>query len=92
MKYKHACTHTELLHEAEDYISLHDIHPYLDISEWNVDDLDADTDWLGLSGSPTKVQRVENIVFTVKESMAVKADKEGIDQLMAELIEHHNIG
>ncbi len=92
MKYKHACTHTELLHEVEDYISLHDIHPYLDITEWNVDDLKADVEWLGLSGSPTKVQRVESIVFTVKESTTVNGDEEGINQLMKELIEHHNIG
>jgi electron transfer flavoprotein beta subunit len=92
MKYKHACTHTELLHEAEDYISLHDIHPYLDITEWNVDDLNADETWLGLSGSPTKVQKIENIVFTTKDSVKVSPDKKGIDHLMNELIEHHNIG
>ncbi len=92
MKYKHACTHAELVHEAEDYLRLHDMHSYLDITEWSVDDLDADLTWLGLSGSPTKVQRVESIVFTVKESMQVKPDKEGIDGLMKELIEHHNVG
>lgn len=92
MKFKHACTPNELVNEAEDYLRLHDIHPYLDITEWNVDDLSADIDWLGLSGSPTKVKRVESIVFTVKESTTVKADKEGIDGLMKDLIEHHNIG
>ena len=92
MKFKHACTHTELVNQAEDYISLHDIHPYLDITEWNVDDLDADVSWLGLSGSPTKVEKVENIIFMVKESVSVKANKEGIDQFMRELIENHNIG
>ena len=92
MKYKHASTPTELLHEVEDYIKLHDLHPYLDITEWNVDDLEADTTWLGLSGSPTKVQKIENIVFTTKESVSVSADKKGIDEMIKELIEHHNIG
>lgn len=92
MKYKHACTPTELLHEAEDYIRLHDNHPYLDITEWNVDDLKADQDWLGLSGSPTKVQRVENIVFTVKESRKIDPEPDSIDEMIAELIEHHHIG
>ncbi len=92
MKYKHACTPTELVHESEDYLRLHDNHPYLDITEWNVDDLEADTDWLGLSGSPTKVQRVESIVFTVKESKKISPTAEGIDEMISELIEHHNIG
>ena len=92
MKYKHACTPTELLHESEDYIRLHDNHPYLDITEWNVDDLNADQNWLGLSGSPTKVQRVENIVFTVKESKSVPPTPAGIDEMISELIENHNIG
>jgi electron transfer flavoprotein beta subunit len=92
MKYKHACTPTELVHETEDYIRLHDNHPYLDITEWNVDDLKADQDWLGLSGSPTKVQRVENIVFTVKESRNIDPVPESIDEMIAELIEHHHIG
>ena len=91
MKYKHASTPTEMLHESEDYLRLHDNHPYLDIIEWNVDDLGADDFWLGLSGSPTKVQRVNNIVFTAKESKKFEPKDEEIEDLMKELIENHNI-
>lgn len=92
MKYKHACTPAELVHEAEDYLRLHDLHDYLNITEWNVDDLKADLTWLGLKGSPTKVQRVENIIFTVKETIRINPDKEGVDALMQELIAQHNVG
>jgi Electron transfer flavoprotein, beta subunit len=92
MKFKHASTPTEMLQESEDYIKMHDIHPYLDIVEWNVDDLEADEDWLGLSGSPTKVKKVDNIVFTAKESKKIEATGEDIDFLIRELIDNHNIG
>jgi electron transfer flavoprotein beta subunit len=92
MKYKHASTPTEMLHESEDYIKMHDIHPYLDIIEWNVDDLNADENWLGLSGSPTKVKKVDNIVFTAKESKKVEVTEPEIDFMIRELIENHNIG
>lgn len=92
MKYKHACTPSELHHESEDYIGLHDNRQYLDLTEWDINDLKADDTYLGLSGSPTKVKDVMNIVFTTKESKILEASDQDIDQLMAELVEHHNIG
>jgi len=92
MKYKHACTPSEMHHESEDYISLHDTRHYLDIIEWDINDLKADDVYLGLSGSPTKVKQVTNIVFTTKDSKILESTNEDIDQLMAELVEHHNIG
>lgn len=92
MKYKHACTPSEMHHESEDYISLHDTRQYLDIIEWDINDVKADDVYLGLSGSPTKVKEVTNIVFTTKDSKVLESNDEDIDQLMAELVEHHNIG
>ena len=92
MKYKHACTPSELHHESEDYIKLHDTRPYLDITEWNINDLQADEKYLGLSGSPTKVKKVTNIVFTAKETKVLEPTAEDIETMMAELIEHHNVG
>ena len=92
MKYKHACTPSELHNESEDYISLHDTRQYLDITEWDINDVKADDVYLGLSGSPTKVKEITNIVFTTKDSKVLESTDEDIDQLMAELVEHHNIG
>lgn len=92
MKFKHACTPSEMSNEREDYILMHETKHYLDLVEWNVDDLKAEEVYLGLSGSPTKVNAVTNIVFTAKESKVLEPTDEDIDALMAELVEHHNVG
>lgn len=92
MKYKHAETVTEMQEDTEDYIALHDQRPYLTIREWTVDDLNADEDWLGLSGSPTKVKKVTNVVFTAKESKVLGDKDEDIEGLIVELLENHTIG
>lgn len=92
MKYKHACTPSEMNNEQEDYIKMHDQKHYLDLVEWNVDDLQAEETYLGLNGSPTKVNAVTNIVFTAKESKVLEPTDQAIDELMAELVEHHNVG
>ena len=92
MKFKHACTPSEMNNEREDYIQMHDTKHYLDLVEWNVDDLKAEEVYLGLSGSPTKVNAVTNIVFTAKESKVLQPTDAEIDALMAELVEQHNVG
>lgn len=93
MKYKHAVTVTELQDSTEDYLDdLHDKRPYLNIKEWTVDDLHADEAWLGLSGSPTKVKKVTNVVFTAKESKVLGDKDEEIEELIVELLENHTIG
>jgi len=92
MKYKHAHTQSELQNQAEDYIKLLDVRPYLRIPEWTVDDIKADVDWLGLSGSPTKVKKIENVVFKSKETKKYSSDDQDIDSLMKELITNHTIG
>ena len=78
--------------DTEDYIQLHEDRPYLDIQEWTVNDLHADEDYLGLSGSPTKVKKVFNVVFTAKEAKVLGDTDAEIDELMKELIENHTIG
>ena len=92
MKYKHAHTVSELQDIAEDYLQLQKDRPYLQINEWTVDDLKADVDLLGLSGSPTKVKKIENVVFKAKEAKVMDAEKESVDTLIKELIENHTIG
>ncbi len=92
MKYKHAETVTEMQDSTEDYLDLHDARPYLNIQEWTVDDLNADETWLGLSGSPTKVKKVTNVVFTAKESKVLGDKDEEIEELIVELLENHTIG
>lgn len=92
MKFKHARTVTELQNEVKDYTDLFEQRPYLTIEEWGMSDINAEEQRLGLSGSPTKVKKIENIVFTQKESLVLKDDDENIDQLMKDLIDSHVIG
>lgn len=67
-------------------------YPYLNIEEWSVADVDADVVQCGLSGSPTKVKTIQNIVFQAKESKVISSADDEIDDLMKELIEKHTIG
>ena len=92
MKYKHAKTITERQSESEDYIDLTADRPYLNVTEWSVNDIETDTKWLGLSGSPTKVKKIENVVFQAKEAKRLTPSDKEIDELMKELIANHTIG
>ena len=64
----------------------------LPFEEWSVADVDADVVQCGLSGSPTKVKTIQNIVFQAKESKVISSADGEIDDLMKELIENHTIG
>ena len=91
-KYKHAKTVTERQVEHIDYIDIYDERPYLNLIEWGVADVDADVALCGLSGSPTKVKRIENVSFQTKENKKLSDSDEDINELMKELIENHTIG
>lgn len=92
MKYKHAKTVTELQNSNEDYLHLYNDRPYLNIQEWTVNDIESNAEELGLSGSPTKVKTVENVILQAKEAKIITSADNDIDQLMRELIESHTIG
>lgn len=92
LKYKRAATPSELQEAGADYTDLYDSHPYLKINEWGVSDIDHDINWLGLSGSPTKVKQIESVVFTAKESKRLTAADGEIEELIKELIANHTIG
>lgn len=92
MKYKRASTISERQDVSEDYLALHTDRPYLNIEEWSVNDVESDISQLGLSGSPTKVKKIENIVFQAKEAKVLSKDDKDIEELMIELIENHTLG
>lgn len=91
-KYKYAKTNSEKqgLNEAE--LALYEKRPYLNLTEWSVKDVDADLEQVGLSGSPTKVKRIENVVFQAKESKQITGSDNDIEELVKELIANHTIG
>lgn len=91
-KYKHAKTVTEKQEASADYTNLFSLRPYLNLQEWNVADVNADVKLCGLSGSPTKVKKIENVIFQAKESKTLEPTDNAIDELMKELIANHTIG
>lgn len=91
-KYKHAKTITERQIENIDYIDIYSERPYLNLTEWGVADVDADIALCGLSGSPTKVKRIENVSFQAKENKRLSDSDDDINELMKELIDNHTIG
>ncbi len=92
MKYKYARTKTELRSADESMLALHKKRPYLTIPEWNVEDIEADITKIGLSGSPTKVKSIENIVLTSNEAKILSDSDTDIEMMIKELIEQHTIG
>lgn len=92
MKFKHAKTVTERQEANEDYLEMFNDRPYLNIHEITVNDIDADIEQLGLSGSPTKVKKIQNIVFQAKDSKVLSSSDNDIEELMKELLENHTIG
>ena len=62
------------------------------LEEWTLDDVQADLAWCGMSGSPTKVHRIQSVVLTGGEYHEVEPTDEGCAALVAELIEEHTIG
>ena len=73
-------------------LELFSTRPYLNLQEWSVADVNADVKQCGLSGSPTKVKRIENVIFQAKESKTLLPTDGAIDELMKELIANHTIG
>lgn len=92
MKYKKALVPLEMPAEGFPYAEEYKNKPYLTLNQWSTADIDADLQQCGLSGSPTKVKSVENIVFQAKESKTLTASDQDIDNLMKELLANHTIG
>jgi len=91
-KYKYARTATEKQSEAVNHEDLFSIRPYLNLEEWGVTDVNANVEDCGLSGSPTKVKKIESVVFQAKESKTFDSSDANIEELIVELINNHTIG
>jgi electron transfer flavoprotein beta subunit len=62
------------------------------IEQWDLDDIEADLQWCGVSGSPTWVYRVQSIVLKKEGFTEVVPTEEGIRQMIHELIVDHTLG
>lgn len=91
MKYKRAMVDMEKTGDMP-YKDLYVKRPYLNLTSWSVADVDGDAQQCGLSGSPTKVKAVKNIVFQAKESKTLSSSEEDLEGLIKELLEEKIIG
>ncbi len=61
------------------------------IKQWNLDDVGADLNWCGRTGSPTKVHRIQSVVLAAKETKHVQPTDQGLADMIHELIENRII-
>lgn len=67
------------------------MHNHL-MEQWTLEDIDADMDYCGWAGSPTKVHRVQSIVLKKEGYTEIPATETGLKDMVRELIEDHTIG
>ena len=92
MKFKYALATSEVAEATEERKSFIAERDYLQIVEFSAQDVNPDSEQLGLAGSPTKVKKIENVVFQAKEAKTLTAADADIEALMQELIASHTIG
>ena len=92
MKYKRATCPLERPAEGTAYDALYAERPYLTLNQWSVADVNGDPAQCGLSGSPTKVKAIKNIVFQAKESKTLTASDADIEGMIKELLDEKIIG
>lgn len=93
MKYKYALASSEIAAATDSAAARRAAAtPYLQIVEWAAADVDPDESQLGLQGSPTKVKKIENVVFAAKEAKKLSGSDEEMNSLMVELIASHTLG
>jgi electron transfer flavoprotein beta subunit len=62
------------------------------IETWGAEDIGAELSRIGISGSPTKVKKVENVVLTGRDLKLYKNDDDGVRALVSELVEERTFG
>ncbi len=91
MKYKRANVPLERTEDMP-YKEHYEERPYLTLNQWSVADVDGDPAQCGLSGSPTKVKAIKNIVFQAKESKTLTSSDEDLNSFIKELLDEKIIG
>lgn len=100
IQYKMASTpseHPRLLAQWPEFSGEQALSAYLakrnlNIDVWTAADLPADEGLLGLSGSPTQVYKVNYVVLQAADSKEIQPTAEGIQALIAELIQEYIVG
>ena len=75
--------------ETEEALERHLAERDLKITVWSAADVGADYSRVGLSGSPTKVLKVDFLVLEGSGSKEIEADTVGISELVQELVQDY---
>ena len=62
------------------------------IPVWGPEEIDAEPDRIGATGSPTRVKKVDSVVFKATASKQVEATETALRELVAEWVEDHTVG
>lgn len=92
LRFHRAATAAEQTAEEYEYKEQALADEALTIKEWSLADVGGDASRCGLSGSPTKVKAVANIVFKAKESKRYSAAADEVKLLVSELLSNQIIG
>jgi electron transfer flavoprotein beta subunit len=99
MAYKNAKSVLDLEKMAEENSLLYAdklIHEYKEknllINTFTMDDLSLDLQRCGISGSPTKVHKVESVILKGGNQVKVEPTKAGLNKLVEQLMTDHIFG
>ncbi|MCF7957662.1 MAG: electron transfer flavoprotein subunit beta/FixA family protein [Phycisphaerae bacterium] len=93
LKYKKARSQSELAKEGATEAAVQSLKDKnLLIDQWDLDYLDADMQWCGRNGSPTKVNRIQSVVLSASGYKEIAPTDEGLRDMVHELIVDHTIG
>lgn len=100
IEYKLAATpheYPKLLKKWSEFDNVQELEDFLkqrklNIEVWTAEDLQVDEAALGLAGSPTQVYKVNYVVLETTDSKEIQPTPEGIQALIAELIQEYIVG
>jgi electron transfer flavoprotein beta subunit len=62
------------------------------VETWGADDIKVELSRIGISGSPTKVKKVDNVVLLGRDLRIFTMDDTGVRELVTELVEERTFG
>ncbi|OGV64832.1 MAG: electron transfer flavoprotein subunit beta [Lentisphaerae bacterium RIFOXYA12_FULL_48_11] len=92
MAHKNAALEFEDKYDESYIESARSLGKTVKIDLWNVETIGADPASCGLSGSPTKVKKIDSVVLKGAQVKQVSNTDEGIAGMMQELIVDHTLG
>ena len=92
LTYKNAISLIEKHDYGDEYLKSDNNNKPFIITNWDHKDIKAQTERCGLSGSPTQVKKIENIVLEAGESKEIENSDNGLRSLIVELMSEHIIG